>query len=120
MSSGNSHMRSFYLASCSLPSSCRMIRRGDSTCHGNTQGLQGAAPGNHLIEHLVHRFLMVRSRLEFGVILEVREERKGNLIAHGRNLHLRHHQPEVLYGAHATDAAISDKAGRLVVPLAEE
>src|SRR4051812_19887548 len=48
----------------------------------NTQGLQGLAPGNQLIEHLVHRFLVVRSRLEVGVILEVGEERKCDLIAH--------------------------------------
>src|SRR5207244_12887011 len=45
---------------------------------GNAQRLQGAAPGNQLIEHLIHRFLVVRSGLELGVILEVREARKGS------------------------------------------
>ena len=87
---------------------------------GFAQGLQGAAPGNQLIQHLVHGFLMVRSRLEVGVILEVREERQGNLVADRRDLHLGHHQPQVLHGAHTAGAAIADKAGRLVVPLAKE
>ena len=47
---------------------------------GHSQGPQGSAPGNELIEHLVHGFLMVRGRLELCVILEVGDQRECDLI----------------------------------------
>jgi hypothetical protein len=40
------------------------------------------------------------------------------LVAHRRDLHFGHYQPQVLHGAHPASAAVADKARRLVVPLA--
>ena len=42
---------------------------------------------------------------------------KRHLVAHGRDLHLGHHQPQVLHRARPAGAAVADEAGRLVVPL---
>ena len=36
------------------------------------------------------------------------------------HLHLGHHQPQVLHGAHTAGAAVADKASRLVGPLVED
>ena len=36
------------------------------------------------------------------------------------HLHLGHHQPQVLHGAHTAGAAVADKASRLVVLLVED
>ena len=59
------------------------MRVTGSPC-GHSQGPQGSAPGNELIEHLVNGFLMVRGRLELCVILEVGDQRECDLIADRR------------------------------------
>lgn len=79
-----------------------------------------AAPGDHLVEHLIYRRLVVGGRFERGKVLKIGEERKRHLGADVGNLQLGHHESKTLHGARPAGAAITDKARRLVVPFAVE
>src|SRR6266511_1140806 len=75
------------------------------------QRLERAAPGEDLVEHRVDRLLVAQVRLEGGEVLKVGEEGEHDLVAHGGDLDLRHHQPQVLHRANPAGAAVADEAG---------
>src|SRR4051812_29077355 len=64
------------------PAPITMMSVIDASCR-RAQCLKRATPGNELVQHLIHRFLLVGCRLERGVVLEIREERKSDLVSHG-------------------------------------
>ena len=58
--------------------------------------------------------------LEDAEVLEVGKKGEQDLVAHGGDLHLRHHQTQMLDRARSAGAAVANKASRLVVPLGEQ
>src|SRR6266481_1150248 len=84
------------------------------------QRLEGAAPRDELIQHLVNRRHFSWIRLEDTEIFEVGIHRKQNLEAHRGHLYLRQNKTQVLDRARSTGAAVANETSRFVVPLGEQ
>lgn len=89
------------------------------SCGGAQLG-EGTAPGDDLVEDGGDGAFLVGGRAELAEVLEVGEQRESDLVADIGDLEFAHHQSQVLDGSGATDAAVADEAGGLVVPLLVE
>src|SRR5258707_1219872 len=89
-------------------------------CFFLPQRLEGAAPRDELIQHLVNRRHFSWIRLEDAEIFEVGIHRKQNLEAHRGHLYLRQNKTQVFDRAHSTGAAVANETSRFVVPLGEQ
>ena len=74
------------------------------------QRCQRPAPGNDLIQHGVHRFLLLRPRPKHREVLEVAEEREGDLSANVGDLQLPHDEAQTLDSARPARAAANSSS----------
>ena len=76
-------------------------------CSRVANGRERLAPRDNLVERGGHRVGLVRARGELAEVLEVGEQRQGDLRTHVGDLELTHDEAQVLDRARATGSAVA-------------